>query len=181
VVSEPLIRGLSCLCWPGRARKAPHKPRAEFAEVRSSGCADRGRGAGRFSEQYVALFAFGSLWRVRLRPSREDAPFHLTQSRCSAERRRRMPTSENEALGGSIATRGKAETSTPDRDAVMIWRRPDDGQSVDAANSQKLEAETANSTAVPSAVRPSRAASLLHHIVIVGGGAAGLETGHQAG
>ena len=92
-----------------------------------------------------------------------------------------MPTSENEALGGSIATRGKAETSTPDRDAVMIWRRPNDGQSVDAANSQKLEAETANSTAVPSAVRPGRAASLLHHIVIVGGGAAGLELATKLG
>ena len=92
-----------------------------------------------------------------------------------------MRTSENEALGGSIATRGKAETSTPDREAVMIWRRPDDGQSVDAANSQKLEAETASSTAVPSAVRPSRAASLLHHIVIVGGGAAGLELATKLG
>ena len=69
-----------------------------------------------------------------------------------------MPTSEDKALGGSITTRGKAETPTPDTDAVnsMMWRRPNDDQSVDAANSQKLEAGTANSTAVPSAVRPSQ-------------------------
>jgi NADH dehydrogenase FAD-containing subunit len=63
----------------------------------------------------------------------------------------------------------------------MMWRRPNDDQSVDAANSQKLESETANSTAVPSAVRPSRVASLLHHIVIVGGGAAGLELATKLG
>ena len=84
-----------------------------------------------------------------------------------------MPTSENVGLRGR-AMRAIVETPTPNRDVEnsIIWRH---GQSVDAANSQKLEAETARSTAIPAAVRTSRVSPLLHHIVIVGGGAAGLE------
>ena len=58
----------------------------------------------------------------------------------------------------------------------IIWRH---GQSV--ANSQKLEVETARATAAPAAMGTSQVSPLLHHVVIVGGGAAGLELATKLG
>jgi NADH dehydrogenase len=101
-----------------------------------------------------------------------------------------MAPAENEPH--TIVMGGAAERATPDINAGkgIIARPPEDGQSDNATNNERppLAADTeATSVATSSpsdAVGPSRvwiADPSLHHIVIVGGGAAGLELATKLG
>src|SRR5829696_5713045 len=103
-----------------------------------------------------------------------------------------MAPSENEPLPRTIVMGGAADTASPDTTANqgIIARPPEDGQSDNATNTEKPSgaADTqATSVAAPgpsNAVGPSRvwiADPSLHHIVIVGGGAAGLELATKLG
>src|SRR4051794_25163409 len=102
-----------------------------------------------------------------------------------------MAPSENDPSARTITMGGPAVTATPDKLASQeTTARPlNDGRSEDAGDSQRTPAADTQtvSTAPPSPAvtsRPTRiviADPSLHHIVIVGGGAAGLELATKLG
>src|SRR4051794_30767070 len=97
-----------------------------------------------------------------------------------------MTPAENEPWPRTTSMGGKADSAIPGPtvDKETVARPPEDGQSIHATNAERLPGAadmqaTAIAASGPSTtVRPSRvwiADPSLHHIVIVGGGAAGLE------
>ncbi len=103
-----------------------------------------------------------------------------------------MAPSENDPSPRTITMGEPAETATPDKPANQetIARPLNDGRSEDAGNSQRTsiaaDTQTASSPLPSPAVtsRPDRIwipDPSLHHIVIVGGGAAGLELATKLG
>ena len=102
-----------------------------------------------------------------------------------------MVPSEHDPAPSTIELGGPAETATPDTSAgtAIIARLPDDRQSETPTGSEepvaadpRTSSGAASSPSVTS--RPNRvwpAHPSLHHIVIVGGGAAGLELATKLG
>ena len=103
-----------------------------------------------------------------------------------------MSPSESDPSPRTVATRGPAETATPSTTASQgtIARPLNDGRSEGPGNSERtpVAAETQMSSPAPPGPavtsRPDRVwipDPSLHHIVIVGGGAAGLELATKLG
>src|SRR3954471_8418863 len=103
-----------------------------------------------------------------------------------------MAPSENDPSARTITMGGPAVTATPDKLASQeTTARPlNDGRSEDAGNSQRASVAADPQTSSPAASSPSIASRpdriwipdpSLHHIVIVGGGAAGLELATKLG
>ena len=103
-----------------------------------------------------------------------------------------MAPSENEPLPRTIVMGGAVDTATPDPTAGkgIIARPPEGGQSDDATNNQRPPGAADTETTVVATSRPFNAVGpsrvwiadpSLHHIVIVGGGAAGLELATKLG
>src|ERR1700712_2629978 len=97
-----------------------------------------------------------------------------------------MAPAENEPLPRTTMMGGKADSaiSGPTVDKGTVARPPEDGQSIHASKSERLLGAADMQGTSVAASGPSNVARMsrvwvadpsLHHIVIVGGGAAGLE------
>src|SRR3954468_23505901 len=135
-------------------------------------------------------------WRDMGHLGARGSPHHHTRSHGKRPTRmsggRPMSPSESDPSPRTVATRGPAETATPATTASQgtIARPLNDGRSEGPGNSERtpVAADTQMSSPAPPGPavtsRPDRVwipDPSLHHIVIVGGGAAGLELATKLG